>query len=109
MTLCSVAPGLHRKSQWLWGDRGYDVDGYRKALADEALADTGITPCIPGRKARKNPVRYDKRRCKRGNRIEVLFGHLKDRRRVATGYDRCPTVFLFALALAATDIFWLWR
>ncbi|MEM0950461.1 MAG: IS5/IS1182 family transposase, partial [Pseudomonadota bacterium] len=27
--------------------------------------------------------------------------------RVATRYDRCPKVFLSAIALAATVIFWL--
>jgi hypothetical protein len=29
-----------------------------------------------------------------------MFGRLKDLRRVATRYDRCPTVFLSAIALA---------
>ncbi|TNH38314.1 IS5/IS1182 family transposase, partial [Paracoccus haeundaensis] len=28
-------------------------------------------------------------------------------RRVATRYDRCPKVFLSAVALAATVLFWL--
>ncbi|WP_367275274.1 transposase, partial [uncultured Brevundimonas sp.] len=41
------------------------------------------------------------------NRIEIMFGRLKDWRRVATRYDRCPTVFLSAIALAATVLFWL--
>ena len=31
-----------------------------------------------------------------------MFGRLKDWRRVATRYDRCPKVFLSAIALAAT-------
>src|SRR6056297_1149929 len=47
---------------------------------------------------------YDKRRYKRRNRIEIMFGRLKDWRRVATRYDRCPKVFLSAIALAATVI-----
>ena len=38
----------------------------------------GITPCIPGRKSREKPVKYDKRRYKRRNRIEIMFGRLKD-------------------------------
>jgi hypothetical protein len=42
-----------------------------------------------------------------GNRIEIMFGRLKDWRRVATRYDRCPKVFLSAIALAATVIHWL--
>lgn len=90
------------KAQWLLGDRGYDVDWFR-----EALQDMGIRPCIPGRKARKKPIKYDKRRYKRRNRIEIMFGRLKDWRRVATRYDRCPKVFLSAIALAATVMFWL--
>jgi anti-sigma-K factor RskA len=40
-------------------------------------------------------------------RIEIMFGRLKDWRRVATRYDRCPKVFLSAIALAAAVIFWL--
>ena len=32
-----------------------------------------------------------------------MFGRLKDWRRVATRYDRCPIVFLCATALAATE------
>jgi transposase len=32
---------------------------------------------------------------------------LKDWRRIATRYDRCPKVFLSAIALAATVVFWL--
>jgi len=90
------------KAQWLLGDRGYDADWFR-----EALQNKGIRPCIPGRKARKKPIKYDKRRYKGRNRIEIMFGRLKDWRRVATRYDRCPEVFLSAIALAATVMFWL--
>lgn len=90
------------RAQWLLGDRGYDADWFR-----DALQEKGITPCIPGRKTRSEPIRYDKRRYKRRNRIEIMFGRLKDWRRVATRYDRCPNVFLSAIALAATVLFWL--
>lgn len=83
--------------EWLLGDRGYDADWFR-----ESLKDRGIRACIPGRKQRKTTVKYDKRRYKRRNRIEIMFGRLKDWRGVATRYDRCPKVFL-----AATVIFWL--
>ena len=89
-------------ADWLIADRGYDADWFR-----EALTDNGIGACIPGRKSRDMPVRYDKRRYRRRNRIEIMFGRLKDWRRVATRYDRCPKVFLSAIALAATVIFWL--
>ena len=90
------------KVEWLLGDRGYDADWFR-----DALKDKGIKPCIPGRKSRGKHVKYDKRRYKRRNRIEIMFGRLKDWRRIATRYDRCPKVFLSAIALAATIIFLL--
>ena len=89
-------------AEWLLADRGYDADWFR-----EALIDIGITPCIPGRKSRSKTIKYDKRRYKRRNRIERMFGRLKDWRRISTRYDRCPKVFLSAIALAATVIFWL--
>lgn len=61
------------KADWLLADRGYDADWFR-----DALKDKGIRPCIPGRKSRGKPVKYDKRRYKRRNRIEIMFGRLKD-------------------------------
>ncbi len=89
-------------AECLIADRGYDADWFR-----EALKDKGIRPCIPGRTSRSKTVRYDKRRYKRRNRIEIMFGRLKDWRRVATRYDRCAKTFLSAVALAATVMFWL--
>ena len=53
-------------------------------------------------------MKYDQRRYKRHNRIEIMFGRLKDWRRAATRYDRCPKVFLSAIALFATVIYYLW-
>ena len=73
----------------------------------ESLKDKGIRACIAGRKSRSKKIRYDKRRYKRRNRIEIMFGRLKDWRRVATRYDRYPKVFLLAIALAAIVIYWL--
>ena len=96
--LCGSLPTV----DWLLGGRGYYVGWFT-----EALKDKGIRACIPGRKQRKTTVKYDKRRYKRRNRIEIMFGRLKDWRRIATRYDRCPKVFLSAIALAAAVIFWL--
>jgi transposase len=59
-----------------------DADWFR-----EALVNMGIKPCIPGRKSRSKAIKYDKRRYKKRNRIEIMFGRLKDWRRVATRYD----------------------
>lgn len=90
------------RAQWLLVDRGYKADWFRDALQAKV-----ITPCIPGRQSRTEPTCYDKHRYKRRNRIEIIFGRLKDWRRAAPRYDRCPPVFLPAVALAATVLFWL--
>jgi len=89
-------------AQWMLVDRGYDADWFR-----DALEEKGIKPCIPGRKSGGKPVKYDKRKYKRRNRIEMMFGRLKDWRRIATRYDRCPNVFFSAICLVATVMFWL--
>ncbi len=87
---------------WLAGDRGDDADWFRKTLKGK-----GIRACIPARKQRNKPVKNEKRRYKRRNRIKIMFGRLKDWRRVATRYNRCPKVFLSAIALEALVIYWL--
>lgn len=89
-------------ADWLLADRGYDADWFR-----DASKDKGIKPCIPGRKSRGRAVRYDRRRYRRGNRFEIMFGRLKDWRHIATRCDRHPKVFLSAIVLAATVLFWL--
>ena len=61
------------------------------------MQDKGIRPCIPGRKSRRTAVRYDRRRYKRRNQIEITFGRLKDWRRIAPHYDRCTKTFLSAI------------
>jgi transposase len=90
------------KAEWLLADRGYDATWFR-----DALKDKGIKPCIPGQKSSGKPITHDKRRYKRRNRIEITFGRLKDWRRVATRCDRSSKIFLSAIALAATVMFWL--
>ena len=95
--LNGLPPAEHRLA-----DRGYDADWYR-----EALENKGITPCIPSRKNRKVPIPHDEARYRKRHKIENSFARLKDWRRVATRYDRCPKVFLSACALAAVVMFWL--
>ncbi len=95
-TGAAAAPGSLPAADWLFADRGHEADWFR-----DALKDKGTQPCILGRKSRGKPIRHDKRR----DRIGIMFGRLKDWRRVATRYDMCPKVFLFAVARAATVMF----
>lgn len=59
------------------------------------------TPCTPRRTSRNKPISHARRR----NRIKIMVRRLKDWRRVATRYDKCPKVFLAATALAASVMF----
>ena len=86
----------------LAADMGYDGDWVR-----DALECMGIEPCIPGRKNRVVDIEYDTEFYKERNKIERAFCRIKDWRRVATRYDRCPEMFLSTCALAAVVMFWL--
>ena len=67
----------------------------------------GIEACIPGKKNRIVAIKYDTEFYKERNKIERAFNRIKDWRRVATRYDRCPEMFVSASALAAIVKFWL--
>jgi transposase len=84
------------------GDRGYDARWFRQALAQR-----GITPCIPSHRTRKIQSHYDRILYQQRHRIENMFARLKDWRRIHTRYDRCAHTFLSAIAFAAAIIFWL--
>ena len=73
-------------------------------LLRNALKDRDITAYIPSFKARKTPIPHDAALSRPGHRIEDAFARLKDWRRVATRYDRCPKIF--PSACAHTFIFW---
>ena len=83
-------------------DKGYDATWFR-----EALVERQITPCIPSRINRKATVSYDPVLYRQRHKIEIMFGRLKDWRRVHTRYDRCAHTFMSAICIAATVIFWL--
>jgi transposase len=86
----------------LIADRGYDSNPFR-----EALAERGIAACIPAKKNRKQPIPHDQALYKQRYPIELMFGRLKDWRRVATRYDRCADTFFAAIVIAAIFSFWL--
>lgn len=65
------------------GDRGYDADWFRAALAER-----GITACIPSKTNRKIPIPHDTVLYRQRHRIENMFGKLKDWRRIHTRYDQ---------------------
>jgi len=78
------------------GDRGYDADWLRDAMQARYQA------LHPRSQPHLDPVRHDRGRYRRRSRIEIIFGYMKDCRRIATRYDRRRTAFFSAAALAAT-------
>ena len=86
----------------LLGDKGYDADWLRQALAER-----GIKACLPSRSNRKTPIEHDRVLYRPRHKIENMFGRLKDWRRIHTRYDRCAHTFMSAICIAATVIFWL--
>jgi putative transposase len=86
----------------LIGDKGYDSNRFRQALAARAIA-----PCIPSTRSRKVPISHDKTLYRQRHRIENMFGRMKDWRRIAMRYDRCAHTFMSAICLAATVLFWI--
>ena len=71
------------------GDKGFDGDAQR-----EACLDRGIFANIPNRKNRVDPWPFDPDGSKERNRVERLFGKVKQFRRVATRYEKLKATFL---------------
>ena len=86
----------------LIGDKGYDADWLR-----DELKVRNVRVCIPARSGRNCPASYNRKLYKKRCRIEIAFARLKDWRGIAMRYTRCGDLFLSAIALAATIIFWL--
>lgn len=98
LVLLAELPAARR----ILGDRGYDADWLR-----DELKGRGLRVCIPARRGRRHPASHNKRLYKKRHRIENAFARLKDWRGIATRYTRCGDLFLSAICLAATVLFWL--
>lgn len=90
------------KAKSLLGDKGYDADRFRDALAQRKIA-----ACIPSKTNRKVQIPHDTLLYRRRHKIENMFGRLKDWRRIHTRYDRRAHTFMSAICIAATVIFWI--
>ena len=77
-------------------DRGYDSHHMRHDLQAQ-----GITPVIPPKKNRKEPLHYAEAQDKLREKVERFFNHLKQFRRMATRYDKLSKCFLAFLHLTA--------
>jgi transposase len=82
--------------------RGYDANWFR-----EALAERMIEACITSKSNCKVHIPHDTILYRQRHKIEIMFGRLKDWRRIHTRYDRCAHTFMSAICIAATIIFWI--
>jgi transposase len=81
------------------GDRGFDGD----ALRGDPI-DRDICPVIPNKRNRAEPWPFDPVAYRQRNRVERLFGKLKQFRRVATRYEKLKAMFLGVIHLALGSI-----
>ena len=86
----------------LIADKAYDSHRLRHALRARK-----IRPCIPVRKGQWDDNSFDPRLYRQRNVIERFFGRLKDFRRIAMRYDRCPISFFTAITTAVIVIAFL--
>ena len=77
------------------GDKSFDGDPQRQACTER-----GARPVIPYRSNRRITGRLNRRAYRERNKIERLFGKLKEFRRIATRYDKLKETFLGMIHLA---------
>ena len=85
----------------LIADKAYDTNAFRQLLAER-----GVLAIIPSSARRKPTIPHDPRIYRQRNRIERMFGRLKDFRRIATRYDKLAINYLAAIVIAATLTWW---
>lgn len=71
------------------GDTRFDGEPQRQACRDHQAE-----PVIPAKTSRVNPEPLDPAAYRERNRVERLFGKMKEFRRVATRYDKRKRMFL---------------
>lgn len=86
----------------LIADRGYECQPAARRLCEQ---DT--IPVLPGRRNRKRPIQYDKRRYRDCWWADAMFCGLKDFCRIATRHSQLARNYLSSVACAAAVAFWL--
>jgi transposase len=87
-----------RRPRRLAGDKGYSYPRIRRYLRRR-----GIVAVIPARKDQKRRPRIDKAAYRRRDVVERCLGWLKDRRRLATRFEKLAENFLAMVKLAMLE------
>lgn len=77
-------------------DKAYDADGFRLLLKE-----LDLRACIPPRSNRVDPPTYHKGYYKRRRQVENFFQRIKEKRAIATRYEKLAKRFESLLTLAA--------
>ena len=77
-------------------DKAYDTDEFRKLLDSLRLKS-----CIPPKANRKVPPTYHKGYYKHRHHVENFFGRIKEKRAIATRYEKLASRFLGFVILAS--------
>jgi transposase len=77
-------------------DKGYDSDALRIWLFER-----GVTPCIPAKSNRLDPLPYSKVSYRKRRLVENFFQKIKTFRRVATRYDKLAETYLGWVLIAS--------
>jgi transposase len=77
------------------GDKGFDGEPQRAVCRDH-----GARAVIPYKSNRIKPGRLNKKAYRERNKIERLFGKLKEFRRVATRYEKLKQTFVGMIHVA---------
>lgn len=84
-------------------DKAYDSDEFRRTL--DGL---GLKACIPPKANRKFPAAFNKGFYKKRHRVENFFQRIKEKRVIATRYEKLASRFLALVCLAAICIWLHW-
>ena len=77
-------------------DKAYDSDEFR-----EFLNECGLKACIPPKSNRTTQIRYHKGHYKHRHHVENFFQRIKEKRAIATRYEKLATRFFNLVTLAS--------
>ena len=101
--LAQVPFGKRRTPTALAGDKAYSSNRIRDHIANKKIKDV-----IPTRKNEKRNARFSKKTYKRRNIVERVFGWLKEKRRIATRFEKQALNYLAFLKIAAIRLLLEW-
>ena len=97
---CDVASSLledfNLQGKTVIADKGYSTFAIKNFI-ETCSAEC----CIPPKSNLKNSWNYDREKYKSRNKIERFFGHLKEKRHIATRFDKLASHFLSFVYLAS--------